>query len=684
MLIPTLPPALRPAFTAVAVAAAIAAAAASCSSTASAPTLLSSVQHVASVDVSPAADTLAAVGQTRQFSAVPRDSAGAVVTGVTISWTSSDSAVANVTDSGVVNAVTSGSATITATASGIAGHATVVVAIPAPVRHVASVVVSPAADTLVAAGQTKQLTAVARDSTGAVMSGVSFSWASSNHSVATVDSAGFVSAVANGSTTITATASGVAGHATVLVAIPAGTTRVASVVVSPAADTLAAAGQTKQLTAVARDSTGAVMSGVSFSWASSNHSVATVDSAGFVSAVANGTATITATASGIAGHATVVVAIPAPVQHVASVVVSPAVDTLVAAGQTKQFTAVARDSSGVVVNGATFSWTSSDSTVARISSTGMATAVANGTATVTATASSVSGHATALVVIPASPPPGTVLFQEGFEDTQFASRGWYDNTSMTITTAESHSGTHSLQVHFTQGATVPTYGGASRHLFTPGTTVYLSYWVKYSTNWIGSGQAYHPHEFYFVTNEDDQYIGPSATHLTTYVEDNYQSAGGYPRLAMTDVSNIDQTKIGQNLVGVTEQRAAAGCNGNGDAYTTNCYAVGGGLSYNEKVWTAPQAAFLPNPGPGYKNDWHFVEAYFQLNTIKNGIGQADGVAQYWVDGQLVINSQNVLFRTGAHPTMEFNQFLLGPYIGDGSPVDQTMWIDDITVATSHP
>jgi len=42
----------------------------------------------------------------------------------------------------------------------------------------------------------------------------------------------------------------------------------------------------------------------------------------------------------------------------------------------------------------------------------------------------------------------------------------------------------------------------------------------------------------------------------------------------------------------------------------------------------------------------------------------------------------VLLRTGAHPTMKFNQLLIGPYIGDGSPVDQSLWVDNLTVATS--
>ena len=51
---------------------------------------------------------------------------------------------------------------------------------------------------------------------------------------------------------------------------------------------------------------------------------------------------------------------------------------------------------------------------------------------------------------------------------------------------------------------------------------------------------------------------------------------------------------------------------------------------------------------------------------------------------MVISSDRVLLRTGQHPEMRFNQFLMTPYIGDGSPVDQTLWVDDLTVATGRP
>ena len=103
--------------------------------------------------------------------------------------------------------------------------------------------------------------------------------------------------------------------------------------------------------------------------------------------------------------------------------------------------------------------------------------------------------------------------------------------------------------------------------------------------------------------------------------------------------------------------------------------------YNAKGLAGPMA-FSPNPSsPGYKANWNFVEAYFQMNTVVNGVGQANGVMQYWFNGQLLIDRHDVLFRTAQHSTMRFNQFVIAPYIGDGSPVAQTMWVDDLVVAT---
>jgi hypothetical protein len=294
---------------------------------------------------------------------------------------------------------------------------------------------------------------------------------------------------------------------------------------------------------------------------------------------------------------------------------------------------------------------------------------------------------TAAVTIAAPNPSAVVLLDERFEDNAAGTRGWYDNLAWTTTTAEHlPNSLRSLEIRWTAGGVLPVFGGTARHLFTPTTSLYISYWVKYSTNWVGSGVAYHPHEFQILTDQSDNWVGPSFTNLTTYVEHRYYARGGMPLLGMTDGANIDVARVGQNLTNVTETRAVAGCNGNTDGKPTDCYSLGGGL-YNNGKWLAPAdsaAYFLPTAGTGYKNDWHHVEVFFQMNTIQNGKGQADGIAQYWFDGRLAIDERALLFRTAAFPTMKWKQFIIGPYIGPGSPVAQTMWVDDLLIATQRP
>jgi len=274
---------------------------------------------------------------------------------------------------------------------------------------------------------------------------------------------------------------------------------------------------------------------------------------------------------------------------------------------------------------------------------------------------------------------GTVFFEELFDDTNFTSRDWYDNTNTQISTVEHIPGsTASAEYHFNVGATSP--GGAMRKLFPESETVYVSLYIKHSANWTGSNRPYHPHQFHFVTNLDSVWVGPAYTYSTYYIETNE----GEPRLALQDSKNIDETQIGVDLTNITEERAIAGCNGNSDMTAPDdCYSAGS-THRNGKAWKAGSVYFQDSPGPYYKNDWHFVEAYFQLNSIVGGIGIADGHVKYWYDGELIIDFENVMLRTGENPGMRFRQFLIAPYIGDGSPVDQTFWVDNLTVADSRP
>lgn len=272
------------------------------------------------------------------------------------------------------------------------------------------------------------------------------------------------------------------------------------------------------------------------------------------------------------------------------------------------------------------------------------------------------------------------LFHEHFDDTRLEARGWYDGTSpLSSTLVHASSSRRSLEYRFHAGATKPSAGSPLRKKFSQTGSVYLSYYVRYSADWVGSQQLYHPHEFHFLTTADRDWTSLSNTHLTVYVE----QTGGTPLIAIQDGANIDQTRAGDNLTGVTERRSVAGCNGSADAYEGHCY-LAGRTWMNEKKWLAPKRMFTGTPGPFYKADWHFVEAFIKLNSIVAGRGVNDGIVQYWFDGVPVIDHRDVLLRTAAHPTMQFNQLAIAPYIGDGSPVEQSMWIDDLSVAARRP
>ncbi|MDE0232805.1 MAG: Ig-like domain-containing protein [bacterium] len=152
------------------------------------------------VTVNPGSAALSALGETARFTADVRDQNGQVMAGAAIAWASSDASVATVGASGVATAAANGSATITATAGSAAGTAAVTVA-----QVVTAVAVSPAADTLVAFGDTVRLEAEATDANGHAVEAVTeFVWSSSDTLVARVDDTGLVTGVDEGMATITA------------------------------------------------------------------------------------------------------------------------------------------------------------------------------------------------------------------------------------------------------------------------------------------------------------------------------------------------------------------------------------------------------------------------------------------------------------------------------------------------
>ena len=256
---------------------------------------------------------------------------------------------------------------------------------------VASITVDPPVVTLESLDATQQLSAIPMDSRGRPRVGRAITWTSSDDAVATVSATGLVRAVGDGSATITAASKGVTGTMSVTVA-----QATASLAIAPDSAALTAIGQTQPFTVTALDAGNYTVGNPAVTWSSSDSTVASVDAAGLVTAARTGTARITAsTDNGRTAAATVNVA-----QAVASVAVTPLTATIDTPGGTAQFTAQAMDANGHAIAGAEFSWTSDAPGVATVSPTGLATAVGNGTARLSAAVEGQTGLAALTVEVP--------------------------------------------------------------------------------------------------------------------------------------------------------------------------------------------------------------------------------------------------------------------------------------------
>ncbi|MGY8800313.1 MAG: Ig-like domain-containing protein, partial [Longimicrobiales bacterium] len=217
-------------------------------------------------------------------------------------------------------------------------------------------------------------------------------WRLSDQRVATVSAAGLLSALLPGSTDIIAEAGPQADTVTVIVV-----QRVASVEIEPVRVALASLGDTATYTARVLDPRGEDISGQAVTWSARDADVAEDLGEGVFRALANGDTWVIAAAGGdaqVLDSAELVVS-----QEAVSIEVTPAGPvTLTTIGATHALSAVAKDSGGTTISGVTFTWASDATGVATVAGDGAVTAVADGSANITASASGVTSNAVALTV----------------------------------------------------------------------------------------------------------------------------------------------------------------------------------------------------------------------------------------------------------------------------------------------
>ena len=341
-------------------------------------------------------------------------------------WSSSNVGVATVS-AGLATSVAQGTATIKAKSGTITGSATLTVTAPVLV----SISVTPPLPS-VALGKTQQFTATGTYSNGTTHNlSSTATWASSATGIATISNKGLASTVAQGSSAISATSGTISGSTTLTVT-PAVLTSISAAPKTPSI----ALGRTQQFTATGTYSNGATQNlSSSVTWTSLATSVATVGNGGLATSVAQGTATITATAGTISGSATLTVTAPT----LTSISVTPQTSSI-ALGGNQPFAATGTYSDGTkqTLTG-TVTWSSSATNIATIGSGGLATSAAQGTATIAATLGPINGSATLTVTAPVltsiSVTPGAPSISLGGTQ-QFRATGTYsDNSTQDLTSS---------------------------------------------------------------------------------------------------------------------------------------------------------------------------------------------------------------------------------------------------------
>jgi uncharacterized protein YjdB len=250
------------------------------------------------------------VGQATQATALLKNSRGRTLD-LSVVWSSSSDAVATVSASGLVTAISPGAAAIIATRGSKSGSASLTVTpstvAPSPV---ASITVALATSSL-SVGQTTQAMDTTRDSSNNVLTGRVVKWSSANASIASVDStSGMVMARTAGATQITASSEGVIGAAPLSVTTTT-PVAVASVSVSPSSSSIQVGGSV-QISAVTRDANNSILTGRVVTWSSGSTSIASVNSTGLVLGLVAGSTTIKATSEGVSGGSAITVTVPPP------------------------------------------------------------------------------------------------------------------------------------------------------------------------------------------------------------------------------------------------------------------------------------------------------------------------------------------------------------------------------------
>ena len=337
----------------------------------------------ATVTLSTTSVSLSAVGATQTVVAAVKDANGSTLNN-TVTWTSDNVSIATVSATGSTATITA-KATGTTTVRALSGSVSSTVTVQ--VLGVRGVQISPNA-AAIRVGDAQPLTATVDADAGLAKTVV---WTSESPAVVGVSAAGVVTGISVGSAIVRATSTADSRFsATAQITVSAAR----SIIIAPSTATIGT-GQSTTLVATVQIPVG---SSTAVTWRTAAPTIATVSATGVVTGVGVGTTTITAVSvadTTLRGNATITVQ---PV--VRAVAVSPTTAALFISG-TQQLTATVSADGGLAL---TVNWSSSNAAIATVNANGLVTAVALGSATITAASTADSTRrAAATITITARP-----------------------------------------------------------------------------------------------------------------------------------------------------------------------------------------------------------------------------------------------------------------------------------------
>ncbi len=358
------------------------------------------------ISVSPASASVQ-IGSQQIFTAVGLDQYNKPMVGIAFNWATNSNCIT--LNGGAATGVCQGMAALVASAQGISSGPALLTVLPPP-PALTTILLTPLNPSILTTGS-QQFAATGIDQYGNPMSGIAFTFTSNNPNVATMNANGLATGAGGpvgGTTMITASSEGISASTNLTTTRPPAI--LTTINVTPSTATVQA-GSSVSFSVTGLDQFGLPISGLTFSWVSSDPTVATVNainSEGQNRAIATGVAqlggavTLTASAQGITSTPVQLAVTPAP-PVLTTLSITPT-NGSINVGATQTFSATGADQFGAPFPVSSVQFSSENPGIATVDGN-TATGVAAGTAQITATSGSVTGQVFLTVTTPPPPPP---------------------------------------------------------------------------------------------------------------------------------------------------------------------------------------------------------------------------------------------------------------------------------------